>query len=239
LNDGFLTTRWSLVVHAGASDSDGSRRALSQLCGDYWYPLYAYARRRGKTTGEAEDLVQGFFAELLEKDWIRDADQGRGRFRAFLLTAFKRHAGHVRDKEQALKRGGGRAVVPLDVEEGERRYSLEPIHDETPERIYERRWALTLLGHVVESLRAEMSAAGKGALFDALLPHVTGGSGRAPYAELAERLDMTEGALKTAASRLRARYRDRLRAEIADTVADPEDVDGEITHLVSALRGRA
>ena len=212
-----------------------SAPALAELCTAYWYPLYAYARRKGRSPEEAEDLTQGFFAELLAKNWVVAADREKGRFRAFLLTAFKRHMGHERAKARAVKRGGGRAPLPLDFEDGERRYSLEPTHDLTPDRIYDRRWALTLLGRVLDGLEAEMCASGRADLFAALRPHLTGEPDAAAYREIAARLGMSEGGLKTAAHRLRSRYRDRLRAEIADTVTDPADVEPEIRHLLEAL----
>ncbi|MEN8149235.1 MAG: sigma-70 family RNA polymerase sigma factor [Planctomycetota bacterium] len=228
MTDAFRTTRWSIVLGAGRA----SGTALTDLCEAYWYPLYAYARRRGHSAETAEDLTQGFFAELLEKNWVVAADREKGRFRAFLLTAFKRHIGHEREKARAKKRGGDRARLSLDFEDGERRYSFEPTHEATPERIFERRWALTLLGRVLDGLAAETDAD----LFAALRPHLTGEPAEETYREIALRLGMSEGGVKTAAHRLRARYRERLRGEIADTVSDPADVEDEIRALMEALR---
>jgi RNA polymerase sigma-70 factor (ECF subfamily) len=227
----FRTTRWSVVLSAGRE----SAPALSELCSAYWYPLYAYARRKGASAVEAEDLTQGFFAELLARNWVGTADREKGRFRTFLLTAFRRHAGHVREKANAAKRGGGRAPLRLDFEDGERRYSLEPAHVMTPERIFDRRWALTLLERVLDGVEREMAAAGKTDLFDALRFHLTGEPAAETYREIAGRLGMGEGALKTAAHRLRTRYRDRLRSEIGETVSDPKEVEEEIRVLLKAL----
>ena len=232
MTGGFRTTRWSVVLGAGRA----SGTALTDLCAAYWYPLYAYARRKGHAPDAAEDLTQGFFAELLEKNWVVAADREKGRFRAFLLTAFKRHIGHEREKAAALKRGGGRTRLSLDFEDGERRYSREPAHDLTPERIFDRRWALTLLGRVLDGLAADMEAEGKTSLFEALRPHLTGEPAEETYREIARRLGLSEGGLKTAAHRLRARYRERLRGEISDTVSDPADVQDEIRALMEALR---
>ena len=232
MTDAFRTTRWSMVLGAGRA----SGTALTDLCAAYWYPLYAFARRKGHRPEAAEDLAQGFFAEILDKNWVVAADREKGRFRAFLLTAFKRHIGHEREKAAALKRGGGRARLSLDFDDGERRYSLEPTHDLTPERIFDRRWALTLLGRVLDRLEVDLAAEGKAELFAAMRPHLTGEPAEETYREIAARLGMAEGALKTAAHRLRARYRDRLRKEISDTVSDPADVEEEIRALMEALR---
>ena len=233
----FHTTRWSVVLTAGAGERTRSRAALAELCRTYWYPLYAFARRRGSDPAAAEDRVQGFFAELLEKNRLEAADPVKGRFRAFLLTAFKGHLSREREKEQALKRGGGRQPFSIDFAAGERLYALEPAMDITPERIYERRWALTLLEQVMEGLRAEMEEEGKGELFAALRPFLAGPPPGEGYAEPAKRLDMSLPAVKTAMHRLRRRYRRRLRAEIAETLAEPGQVEEEIAHLMEALGG--
>jgi len=232
----FAPTRWSVVVAAGGHGTADTHAALTTLCEAYWYPLYAWARRRGRAAADAEDLTQGFFAELLEKGWVEAADPGRGRFRAFLLTAFKRHAGRMRDREAAQKRGGDRVRLSLDFDDGERRYALEPAHETTAERVYERRWALTLLERVLDGLRREAEEAGKGGPFLALCGFLPGGTDDRSYAEVAEGLAMTEGAVKVAVHRLRARYRDRLRAEVAETVATPDEVDAELEALLAALR---
>jgi RNA polymerase sigma factor (sigma-70 family) len=236
----FHTTHWSVVLAARGEDTAVSRDALSQLCGTYWYPLYAYARRRGLRTEEAEDGVQGFFASFLQKGWAGAADPERGRFRTWLLTAFRRHLGHERDRARAVKRGGDRTILRLDFDDGERRYSLEPAHVDTPERLFDRRWALTVLDRALAGLREEMRRAGREDRLDALRSFLPGAA-EEPIAhrEAAERLGITENAAKVAVHRLRTRYRDRLRAEIAETVARPEDVDPEIQDLLRALAGPA
>lgn len=232
----FAPTRWSVVVAAGGRDTAGTRAALQTLCEAYWYPLYAWARRRGNTASDAEDLTQGFFAEFLEKRWVEAADPARGRFRSFLLTAFKRHVGRVHERDAAQKRGGDRTQLSIDFADGERRYALEPSHESTPERVFERRWALTLLERVLDGLRAEAENAGKGVQFLALRGFLPGGTDARPYGEVAETLGLTEGAVKVAVHRLRGRYRERLRAEVAETVADAQEVDAELQALLAALR---
>jgi RNA polymerase sigma-70 factor (ECF subfamily) len=232
----FHTTRWTVVLSAGRKDTPGSRDALSSLCAAYWYPLYAFARRRGLHRQEAEDLTQGFFAALIEKNFAAAADPERGRFRTYLLTAFKRYMGKERERERAQKRGGRRALLSLDFEDGERRYALEPSHAITPERIFDRRWAILLLERTLDALRAEMEQACRGELFKALKSHLKAGADPESYKDMSARLGMTEGAVKAAAHRMRARYRDLLRAEVAETVAGPEEVDLEIRHLLEAIQ---
>jgi RNA polymerase sigma-70 factor (ECF subfamily) len=232
----FRTTQWSVVVAAGARDA-AARDALSTLCATYWYPLYAYARRRGDDRDRAADSVQGFFAALLEKGWVEDADAARGRFRAFLLTAFQRFRGRERTRAAAAKRGGGRAVLSLDFDDGESRLAAEAGPETDPERAFERRWALTVLARAVERTRREFAAAGKAELFDALGPFVGAEGGGRPYAEVAARLGTTEGAIKVAVHRLRARHRENVRAEIRDTVADESHIEDEIRRLMDALSG--
>ena len=234
-NARFATTHWSLVVSAGSDSTPEGRAALESLCASYWYPLYAFARRGGSEAHAAQDLVQGFFAELLEKDWIRQADRSRGRFRTFLLAAFRHHASHEREKARALKRGGGRPVLPLDFEAGEGRYLLEPADERTPERLFERRWALTLLDEALTRLREEHERAARLDLFEALRGTLVAGGAPSSWAEVGERLGMTEGAVKVAAHRLRRRYREVLRRAIGETVADPSEVDDEIRHLMESL----
>lgn len=237
MSDDFAPTRWSVVVAAGGRDPETTRAALETLCEAYWYPLYAWARRRGKRAADAEDLTQGFFAELLAKRWVEAADPSRGRFRAFLLTAFQRYVGHVRARDAAQKRGGDRTHLSLDFDDGERRYALEPSHVTTPERLYERRWALTVLERVLERLRRDEEAAGRGEAFVGLRGFLPGGADARSHREVAEALGTTEGALKVALHRLRTRYRERLRAEVAETVASQDDVDAELETLRRALMG--
>jgi RNA polymerase sigma-70 factor (ECF subfamily) len=226
-----------MVVAAGEKDTPEAEVALATLCERYWYPLYAFLRRRGRKAHDAQDLVQGFFAALLEKDYLLDADRERGRFRTFMLAALRHFASHERDKANALKRGGGRKRLSLDFDDGEKRYSLEPVEEITPERMFERRWALTLLDRVLGRLRDEYAGSGKAELFDALKP-LLGGPGTArPYRDIGEDLEMSEGAVKVAAHRVRKRYRDALRQEIEETVDGPEAVDDEIRHLMAALAG--
>lgn len=233
----FAPTRWSVVVAAGGPDTAGTRAALETLCEAYWYPLYAWARRRGHAAADAEDRVQGFFAELLEKRWVEAADPARGRFRAFLLTAFRRHVGRVRARDAARKRGGDRTKLSLDFAAGERRYALEPFHEATAERVFERRWALTVLARVLGDLRREAEEEGRGEAFRLLSGFLPGGTEERSYRQVGEALGTSEGAVKIAVHRLRRRYRDRLRAEVAETVADPADVDAELRSLREALRG--
>ncbi len=231
---GFATTRWSLVAAAGRPTSPEAGRALEALCGAYWYPLYAHARRRGLDADLAQDRTQAFFARLLEKGDLAVADRARGRFRSFLLAAFEHFLANARDYDHAAIRGGGRPSLSLDFAAGESRLGLEPSHETTPERIFDRQWALTLLDRALARLRDEYHAAGKGPLFDALTPSLAGDRGT-PYVEVAARLGMTEGAVKVAAHRLRARGRDLVRDEIAQTVASPDEIDDELGQLFAAL----
>jgi RNA polymerase sigma factor (sigma-70 family) len=233
----FHTTHWSLVVAAAGQSGDQPRAALEELCHAYWYPLYAFLRRRGHAAEDARDLTQGFFAALLEKGYLANADPERGRFRSFLLTAVARFAAKERDRAAAQKRGGGRSILSIDFGEGEQRYQREPVDNWTPERIFERRWALTLLDRTLAQLRHEHEAAGKLDQFDALKVFLTGETGGPTLRQVAEQLDMTEGAVKVATHRLRQKYRELLRAEIAQTVADEADVDHELAVLLAALRG--
>lgn len=232
----FLTTHWSVVLAAGKLESPQSSQALATLCQVYWYPLYAYARRRLGRSEETRDLTQGFFAELLEKEYLQAADPQRGKFRAFLLTAFKHYLSKERDRAGARKRGGGRRTVPLDFQAGESRYLLEPADPETPENIYERRWALTLLDQSLKQLRQEFTNAGKQLLFEGLKGSLTGDGPAQSYAKVAHDLDMTEQAVKVAVHRLRRRYREVLRAAIAQTVASPDEIDDELRDLFAAVR---
>ena len=234
----FATTHWSVVLAATQSDSTRAQVALARLCQTYWYPLYAYVRRRGHTAPDAQDLTQAFFARLLERHWVGQADRERGRFRTFLLTAMSRFLSDEWDKQRAQKRGGGVAHVPVQLDSAETRYGHEPAAVGTPEQEYERRWALTLLDTVLQRLRAEYERGGKAELFAGLNSCLVGGREAQPYAELAKQLQMNEGAVKVAVHRLRKRYRLLLRAEIAQTVARTETVDDELQHLFAVLSGR-
>jgi RNA polymerase sigma-70 factor (ECF subfamily) len=232
----FPTTRWTLVVAAGAPDAKEPRSALVALCEGYWYPLYAYLRRRGYSADQAQDLIQAFFMRVLEGRYLNRADPEKGRFRSFLLTSLKFFVADEGDRHRAHKRGGG-AVLPLEFSSGEGRYQREPSHDETPERIFERRWALSVLDRVVEKLRDEFVEHGRPDHFDRLKVFLLGHSD-APYAALAIEMNTSEGALKVAIHRLRKRYRELLRQEIADTVVDPAEVESELRFLASALTGK-
>lgn len=230
----FPTTRWSMVVAAGIGEDPAGRAALESLCAGSWEPLYAFARRGGAGPEEAADLVQGFFADLLERDAIRAADPGRGRFRTFLLASFRHHASKVRARDRAAKRGGGATAIPLDFAAGERRYLAEPVDDRTPEGVYERQWTLALLERVLERLRAAYSG-DRAELFETLRPWLVAGASPPSHAEAANRLGMGEGAVKVALHRMRRRYRDLLREAIAETVESPDEVDDEIRHLLDSL----
>jgi RNA polymerase sigma factor (sigma-70 family) len=229
----FPTTRWTMVVAAGDPHRKEARSALVTLCENYWYPLYAYLRRRGYPTDQAQDLTQEFFLRLLEGRYLDRADPLKGRFRAFLLTSLKFFVADEEDRQRARKRGGG-IVVPLEFSLGEERYQREPAHDETPERIFERRWALSVLDRVVERLREEFVHHGRPEHFERLKVFLLGQS-EAPYAALAAEMNTSEGALKVAIHRLRKRYRDLFRQEIADTVADPAEVEPELRYLAAVL----
>jgi RNA polymerase sigma-70 factor (ECF subfamily) len=230
-----MTTHWSMVLAAGGDSSPQTREALAALCQGYWFPLYAFVRRSGFASHDAEELTQGFFAQLIEKDYLSDVHRERGKFRSFLLTAMKHFLSKHREWAKAQKRGGGRRPISLDTSDAEARYRLEPQDLETPERLYHRRWALTLLDRVLIRLRDEYSAAGREAQFDQFQPLLTGSGTSLPYREIADRLSMTEGAIKVAVHRLRKRYRELLREEIARTVSSPAEVEDELNELFVAL----
>ena len=232
----FATTRWSQVLAAGQVQTRDSREALSRLCESYWYPLYAYVRRWGYDAEQAQDLTQEFFARLLEKHYLRAADPSRGRFRSFLLAALKHFLANERDRAGAVKRGGRAMVVSLEMENAEGRYSFEPPDSETPETIYERRWALTLLERTLARLAGEFQATGRQALFGRLEGHLTGDQDALPYGDLAAELGMSEGAVKVTVHRLRRRFGTLLREEIGETVSTPAEVDDEIRELFRAIK---
>src|ERR1700747_2601897 len=232
----FPTTRWTLVVDAGDPHRKEARAALVDLCENYWYPLYAYLRRRGYQADEAQDLTQEFFIRVLEGRYLDRADPEKGRFRSFILTSLKFFVADEGDRHRAQKRGGG-TVLPLEFRSGEDRYQREPAHDETPERIFERRWALSVLERVLERLRNEFVGHGRPEHFERLKVFLLGQSDT-PYAALAHEMGTSEGALKVAIHRLRKRYRDLFRQEIADTVADPAEGESELRYLATVLAQR-
>ncbi|MFV1967115.1 MAG: RNA polymerase sigma factor [Pirellulaceae bacterium] len=209
-DDRFETTHWSVVLAAAHRSSPDSDEALESLCRTYWYPLYAYVRRRGYSADDAKDLTQEFFARLLEKDYLQAADCERGRFRSFLLTVLKRFLSKERERAEAQKRGGGRKLLSIDFTSGEDRCRLEPSHDWTPEKVYERRWALTLLDQVLNRLGREYAEKQETQLFEHLKVYLTGSSGAPAYAQTAADLSMSESAVKVAVHRMRQRYRELL-----------------------------
>jgi RNA polymerase sigma factor (sigma-70 family) len=232
----FATTRWSVVLAAGADrGSPAVHDALATLCETYWYPLYAFLRARGYSAENAQDLTQAFFARLLEKQTIQHADPARGRFRSFLLASLKNFAANERDREIAAKRGGGMPIASLDVESAEGRLQMDPPSDETPERVFDRRWALTLLDQVMSRLKTESADRGHPAQFERLNTYLTGDQPQPSYAQTAAELNTSEGAIKVAVHRLRRRFRDLVREEIAQTVSSPEEIEDELRHLWSAV----
>lgn len=231
----FPTTRWSRIILAGDPDASLARESVAELCGAYWYPLYAYIRRRGYDPEQARDLTQDFFTRALEKGLLAEADPARGRFRSFLRTVCAHFLANRRDREQARKRGGGRAMVSIDPIDAEGRYALELADGLTPERIFDRSWALTLLSRVVDRLGREYDEAGKAATFEALRGVLAGDPDAPSYADVAARLGSTEGAARVAAHRLRRRYGELLRGEIASTVVEPAEIEDEIRDLFAAL----
>jgi RNA polymerase sigma-70 factor (ECF subfamily) len=233
----FVTTRWTVVLCARDKSSADSRQALESLCRHYWYPLYAFVRRHGHGPHDAEDLTQEFFARLLQKDYLKSVAREKGRFRTFLLAALKHFLANEWDRSQRQKRGGGQAHLPLDTADAETRYQIESASELSADRVYEQRWALTLLDQVFQRLRAEYAASGKEDLFEQLKGTLSGERSSLPYAEIAMRLKMSEGAVKVSVHRVRQRYREILRDEIAQTVSTPEEVEDELRSLFAALSG--
>jgi DNA-directed RNA polymerase specialized sigma24 family protein len=235
----FDTTRWSLVLRAGGSAGEGARAAREELCATYWYPLYAWLRRSGEDAHTSADLVQGFFAELLARGDLEHLDEVGGRFRAFLRVALRRHAGRVREATRACKRGGevGHVALEFDAHDAERRYAREPTHGETPERLYDRAFALELLASTLAALREEENAAGRGERFARLEPFLSGEPSAGGYAALAQDLGTSANALKLAVTRLRRRWRAALMSAVARLVDRPQDVEDEFAQLLAALEG--
>ncbi|MCY4027243.1 MAG: sigma-70 family RNA polymerase sigma factor [Acidobacteria bacterium] len=232
----FATTRWSMVLAAaGGAPGEQADRALAELCAGYWYPLYAYVRRRGYDAEDARDLTQAFFARLLERRGLASADPSRGRFRSFLLTAMKNFLASEWRRQAAAKRGGGADVVSIDAADAEQRYRSEPADTRTPEALYERRWALALLERAVADVRQGYADRGQAELFDALKAYLGFDVAEVSYEDLSVRLGRSEPALRTAVSRLRARWRTRVRALVSETVQDGRLVDDELRNLLRML----
>jgi RNA polymerase sigma factor (sigma-70 family) len=233
----FATTHWSVVLAAGDTFAPGSQAALARLCQTYWYPLYAHARRRGHDAESARDLTQGFFAELLARKAVELADPRRGRFRTFLLGALDNFMRNAHRDAQSLKRGGGREFVSWDAQDAEQRFALEPADERSPDREFDRSWALATLERARTRLRNEFSLASKAEVFELLHPHLLGKSEGLPYAQIATQLHMATVAVKVTVHRLRHRYGELLREEVAHTLANPADTEAEIQHLLAALSG--
>ena len=231
----FTTTCWTVIVQARDQGSPQAHQALAELCRAYWYPLYVFLRRRGYQPDQAEDLTQGFFADLLSRDFFKTVDPAKGRFRTFLLASLEHFLANRRDWERRVKRGGKVHHVSIDLRNAEGRYLREPAHEATPERLFERRWTLTLLDHVLDRLECEMILKGKGGLFERLKPALMGAHDEATYALVGKDLGKTESAIRVDACRLRKRFRALMYEEIARTVADPSQVDDEINALFLTL----
>ncbi len=231
----FHPTHWSVVLAAGDSQSPGADVALEKLCRAYWFPLYAYIRRQGADVHEAQDLTQAFFEHLLEKKALRTVDPGKGKFRSFLLASANNFFNNERDKARRLKRGGGAQLLPLDVTATEERYEASLVHGESPEKLFERRWAQAVVEQVAARMAAEFAAAGQGNRFDVLKDFLMGEPRDASYDEAAATLGMSVSAVTSAIYRMRARFRELFRTEIAHTVDGPDQVDEEIRHLAAAL----
>ncbi len=231
----FATTHWTVVLAAGRQHTPQSDLALEELCRTYWFPLYAYVRRRGHTKEDAEDLTQAFFARFLAKNYLAGLSTERGRFRAFLLASLKHFLANEWDKSQRLKRGGGQAALSLDWETADTKFQIAVTNEPSPDRAFDREWALALLARVIERLQGECAAAGKTELFDQLKVFLAAGKGESAPAEVARTLHMEEGAVRVAVHRLRKRYRALLRDEIAQTLLDPIQVDEEMRALFGAF----
>ncbi len=234
----FPATQWTVVLTVGGTPSPESAAALERLCGWYWYPLYAFVRRSGYLPADAEDLTQEFFARLLEHNWIAHADRYKGRFRSFLLMAMKRFLAKEWDKAKTLKRGGQVRLVPLQLNTAETRYGRDPADTRTPEQVFEKQWALTLLEFVLNRLREDYEHDGKGEVFHTLEPCLVGSRESQPYAAVGAQLGISEGAARVAVCRLRERYRARLEEEVAQTVSSAAEVDEELRHLLRVLARR-
>lgn len=233
----FTTTHWSVVLAAHADDPARARAALEKLCTVYWYPLYAYLRRRGHQPADAEDLAQGFIEHLLERRFFEAADPDKGRFRSYLLASLNHFVADTAEKAARQKRGAGKPLLSLDAMMAERRYALEPADPCNPEQLFERRWALTLLDTVLQRLETEAAESGRANLFQQIKGALVGDRGGVSYGELAPQLGLSEAALTMTVQRLRRRYRELVREEIAHTVSRPVQIDEEMRHLFQVLSG--
>ena len=231
----FNTTHWSVVLAAGDQTSPHTQAALARLCQTYWFPIYAFVRKRGHSPEEAQDLTQGFFAGLLEKQHLAKAARERGRFRCFLMTSVENFLRNEKERARAQKRGGGRSLISLDEQDAEQRYLCTPATESDPAKTFEQRWAATLLNRVLARLKEEFAATGRQELFDGLQEHLWGDSDSMPFLKLAAQFGMTLANVKVSAHRLRLRYRELLREEIAHTVALPTEIDDEIRHLMKVV----
>ncbi len=234
-NPAFPATRWTLILDLRSGDERSAQQALEELCRLYWYPVYAFIRRPGAGTEDAEDLTQGFFARLLERGDFLTADQEKGKLRSFLLAGVKNHMVQDWRHRTAEKRGGTASALSFDAITAEQRYALEPADEATPDAIFDRRWALDTLEESLRRLEAEYSGSGKGDLFAALQPYISARPQGAAYEALGPRFQMTAGAVQVAVHRLRQRFRKSLEAVVAETVATPDEVDGELRHLLALL----
>jgi RNA polymerase sigma factor (sigma-70 family) len=234
----FDKTHWSVILPAANQQAPGAQEALEQLCKTYWPPLYAFLRKQGHGPEDSKDLTQGFFVHLLAKDRLQNIQPAKGKFRSFLLACLNNYVQNERDKEQAGKRGGGQTLIPIDTSEAEERCGIDPADEQDPSRIFERRWASTLISEVLSQLKEKYAQSGKVELFDVLHPFLTGEAERGNYAPAAARLKMNEGAVRTAATRLRNDYRELLRAEVGRTVDSPAGVEDEIRYLFSVFQKR-
>jgi RNA polymerase sigma-70 factor (ECF subfamily) len=232
---GFATTRWTVVNAVRSSSPEAAEAALSELCQTYWMPLYAYLRRHGHDADAAQDLTQGFFTRVLERRDFRTANRQRGRFRGFLLTALKRYVINEHERASAVMRGGRHVHLSLDFDEAERAYAADWRDDDSPARVFDRKWAGIAMGRALKHLRNEYEQSGKGAIAAALLPYLTDAGDLPPYGDVAAALSLSEGAVKVAVHRLRQRFGAILRREISDTVLTEEDVDGEMRELIRAV----
>lgn len=233
--EAFHTTRWSMVFRAADSQDDRSRRDLEDVCRACWYPIYAFVRRQGYSPEDSQDLAQGFFEHVLKNNVLSHADPERGRFRSFLLGALRHFVSNEARKNRAEKRGGRVTFVPVDSDEGEDRYERELAHPDTPEKLFQRSWAENLLQRAVDALRRDYEKAGKLKLFEALHPYLAGSANPNSYQELAKSLSMSSGTVAVAVFRMRKRYGELLRSEIAQTVEDPADIEQEIRLLLDAV----